>query len=494
MKESLGDDLAPLEIVARTMHHHLLSPEDLHNCKMGVETWSHTGSDEILLGARFGGSHIIQKVYDCFFGSLNVALDSKYSVKCMYVSEKDDAARGFIEQEFPEITLIVKTTVELAAREARDVRSGRMLPVPYVDVLVFGFSCISRSTNSKNSKLMLGCIQAGQGDTGETWEQAEQVIKTHRPRKLFAENVKGINQKTPLSEFASDSEYIKVTLGKLGYWSATHMCLAEHFGSETCRYRWMLEGEEGLVKCFHRIIYTEQLLNKLRVDELAFESFVEAVAGKNQSARDSAKRKKLDGGFLEFHAMEYAKRGYKWPAPPNEIEEVFGSALADVPPRSAEVALLCARAFPIAESIVAKMKATPNFKKTANWMDLNCSLEWLCGDAVDKDPWAPHVMTITTKMILLARFVEVEKGFGGNDDRVKVFYKVIDGVELLQLQGWDRRFYRDPSKLPNNELATSLAGNCFNGFMFMGFFTATACSSGASYETLAAEKKPEGGL
>ena len=232
-----------------------------------------------------------------FFGSLNVALDTKYSVKCMYVSEKDDGARGFIEQEFPEITLIAKTTVELAAREARDVRSGRMLPVPYVDVLVLGFSCISRSTNSKNSKLMLGCIQAGQGDTGETWEQAEQVIQTHRPRKLFAENVKGINQKTPLSEFASDSEYIKVTLGKLGYWSATHMCLAEHFGSETCRYRWMLEGEEGLVKCFHRIIYTEQLLNKLRVDELAFENFVEAVAGKNQSARDSAKRKKLDEVF-----------------------------------------------------------------------------------------------------------------------------------------------------------------------------------------------------
>ena len=66
-------------------------------------------------------------------------------------------------------------------------------------------------------------------------------------------------------------------------------------------------------------------------------------------------------------------------------------------------------------------------------------------------------------------------------------YKVCDGVELLALQGWHfPHDYRDPRELPDNNLATHLAGNAFNGFMFQALFLASNCGSGAVYDQPAA--------
>ena len=54
--------------------------------------------------------------------------------------------------------------------------------------------------------------------------------------------------------------------------------------------------------------------------------------------------------------------------------------------------------------------------------------------------------------------------------------KLMDGIELMQLQGFDARCFR-PGGAPEHQLAVHMAGNMFNGFMFQGFLIATIASS-----------------
>jgi hypothetical protein len=93
----------------------------------------------------------------------------------------------------------------------------------------------------------------------------------------------------------------------------------------------------------------------------------------------------------------------------------------------------------------------------------------MCGNEYDKDPWSDNVMTITCKTILLKRLVTCD----GLD--VKIEFKVMHGMELMQMQGYDMSYLR--GDVPESGFGTQLGGNSFNGFMLSAFFVATQCGS-----------------
>ena len=93
----------------------------------------------------------------------------------------------------------------------------------------------------------------------------------------------------------------------------------------------------------------------------------------------------------------------------------------------------------------------------------------MCGNEYDKDPWSDKVMTITCKTILLKRLVNVD----GLD--VKIEFKVMHGMELMQMQGYDMSYLQ--GDVPESSFGTQLGGNSFNGFMFGAFIIATQCGS-----------------
>ena len=93
----------------------------------------------------------------------------------------------------------------------------------------------------------------------------------------------------------------------------------------------------------------------------------------------------------------------------------------------------------------------------------------MCGVEYDKNPWGPVVMTITLKLILLQR-VSVYDGKNS-----KCVCKVFDGMELLQIQGFDHKYLKGP--IPESGFATQLAGNAFNAFMVQAFLVSTTIAS-----------------
>ena len=129
--------------------------------------------------------------------------------------------------------------------------------------------------------------------------------------------------------------------------------------------------------------------------------------------------------------------------------------------RPTEIAFLIAKAFP-----TPRMRVTQ--KMVIEWVDLNLSMESACGGDFSKYPWSAKPMTITTNMILLKR--ETHK------DGAMTF-KIMDGVELMQFQGWDLSFYNDEEDIPDSSFLTQLAGNMFNGFQMGSFVVATTAGS-----------------
>ena len=106
------------------------------------------------------------------------------------------------------------------------------------------------------------------------------------------------------------------------------------------------------------------------------------------------------------------------------------------------------------------------------YCDLNLSMERACGNAFETNPWHLEVMTLTTKAIVMSRTSTLDTSSG----ELTVKHKLMDGIELMQLQGFDARCFR-PGGAPEHQLAVHMAGNMFNGFMFQGFLIATIASS-----------------
>ena len=103
-------------------------------------------------------------------------------------------------------------------------------------------------------------------------------------------------------------------------------------------------------------------------------------------------------------------------------------------------------------------------------MDLNVSLERCCGNDFDHNPWVPRPMTLTTKAIILTRMLD----WDNDEQKVETTFKVFDGLELMQIQGFSLSYLRaGGGQILDHGKATHVAGNMFNAFMFLGFMLAT---------------------
>ena len=219
------------------------------------------------------------------------------------------------------------------------------------------------------------------------------------------------------------------------------------------------------MKCLKRTLYVEQLLNSLVVTPLPLAEFevdpmlLAANRPAAGSAQSLAKKPKNENcSYNDVHAMAFAKYNLAWPPSGAELKDVLGDrVVACLNTRPVEVAYFLVKVFPF-----KKLELGVNVVRFGH-VDLNNSLERLTGPAYNADPWRENVMTIVTKHIALMR---CEK------DGVTT-YKVMDGIELMALQGWDLSYFKEGAPLPDNVLATRLAGNMFNAFMFIAFLFAT---------------------
>ena len=118
--------------------------------------------------------------------------------------------------------------------QAREVRTKKLVPIPLVAILVFGFSCKDRSFQNPKASSKLGCIQEATGSTGTGWQDTKGVIVRHRPRKLYAENTRMLDTHTPDHEFYSDSAFIKKDCEDMGTTPKFSSCDRKYMAHSVC--------------------------------------------------------------------------------------------------------------------------------------------------------------------------------------------------------------------------------------------------------------------
>jgi hypothetical protein len=147
--------------------------------------------------------------------------------------------------------------------------------------------------------------------------------------------------------------------------------------------------------------------------------------------------------YKKEHALTCQHFGIDWPPTPEDVVAVLGASNVDrLSVRAGESVYVCAKAFP------SELTDLPIYE----FLDANISLGWLLQGDVYAYPWKPvHCNTIVGSSVMVCRRGTV--------------IKVLSGVEMLQLQGYDRSYIRTPVHA-TDRLLGNLAGNAFSLFSF----------------------------
>ena len=152
-------------------------------------------------------------------------MGTDYAWNYVVCAESDEFLRQFIVRHF-KVQVMAQYVRDLGSTTVKDTRSNEVVLVPpYMDSLIFAFVCVSRSSNNRFAAEMVGCVQDGQGKTGESFADTQLVARRNRPKKCLGENLKAFDVSTPEHDYSSDSNFIKDWFRKAGYWCETFIHL-----------------------------------------------------------------------------------------------------------------------------------------------------------------------------------------------------------------------------------------------------------------------------
>ena len=101
------------------------------------------------------------------------------------------------------------------------------------------------------------------------------------------------------------------------------------------------------------------------------------------------------------------------------------------------------------------------------FLDVNRSLERLTGEGGATSPWLPRLNTLTTKSLWFLRRCKDKK----------IIHHALEGIELMNLIGYDQQLCQCSFEHFDSESLAILAGNAMNGFALMAFFIAFFAST-----------------
>ena len=190
------DGVTPLRATTRTMLA-TLNATDKKNLEEGMQKLVPDDSEFIPYASFFAGTHLIDYVVNTNASELNATFDTTLVWRCVIASERDAAVRNFIESNHEHIELMIEFTSEAGLPKAKDTRSKKYVVVPYMRVILFGFTCTSKSTQNPHASENLGCVQDGTEKTGEAFAETQVVVERHRPEKCYGENLRTLDASTP---------------------------------------------------------------------------------------------------------------------------------------------------------------------------------------------------------------------------------------------------------------------------------------------------------
>ena len=425
---------------------------------------------EVSVGTICSGCDLMVKLIHelvCYWqAEFNVPIRVRHSFSC----ESNPKKQAFLRAEFKSTPLFANAS-ELGSTMAVDISGSapKRVPVETPALLVAGFSCKSRSPANPNSSAYKRAVQDGVGETGETFWMIAEYISVHKPLRVVLENVVELGAKPDGSE-SSDADFIVQWFAKKGYSAQWLVIDASDFGSAVRRNRRFLLAFYKAHQSTLR--QATDIINSMMIGALPFKLFLidddeqtqatqAAAAAKGTASSvdvartNQGKRAKTDPNFKTEHLEYFRAANIPWPVKelPSKIEDLH------LTQRQSEVLLYC--------DTVAK-PVEPGIE----FVDVGCSLGRLCGENRQRRIWQRCCPTLTTHTKLVLRMTAGDMAHQ---------FRVLHGLECMQLIGWDRSMYK--SSPPLGELALDLAGNAFSGFslgpvllaVFAQFFAVGAC-------------------
>ena len=226
--------VAPLLQAARLWHAQL-SPWVLQRLRLGLQRLADF-SATLSVGSMFSGTDVSEKVIfklHQIWESLLCADDCPRMVQFVFQCEIDPAKQEWLKEQFPNCKFLFGDASALSKAKAFDIKSGSYVQVPYVDVLLAGFSCKSRGKLNCNSASNKNCVREGREETGLTFQYVQNFIAFKRPRLVVLENVVELQE----GGLDSDLQYIVDTFEKINYKGCAIEMEARDYGSFSQRKR-----------------------------------------------------------------------------------------------------------------------------------------------------------------------------------------------------------------------------------------------------------------
>lgn len=185
------------------------------------------------------------------------------------------------------------------------------------------------------------------------------------------------------------------------------------------------------------------MLSKCKIPPFQAKDFVNLRP--NEAIDEPApKAARDDEKFKDDHLAIFRNHDLVWPPSTSSGGPSFQAMCTHLTRRQMEAAFF--------------MKATTELTSVPTFADLNLSLCYLIGtrDTIGKDFFKPRFPNLTAQSIIYMRWQGVE----GED-----FNKLLSGTEVMQVVGWDKKFYNSAHVLNlDDKLLRSLAGNAFSAF------------------------------
>ncbi len=124
-----------------------------------------------------------------------------YAFSC----ESSPPKQEFLQSQFRPL-LLFADAAELDKLMALDVVSNEKKLVPWVNVVIAGFPCVSRSAANVNAAANVGCVERGEGATGEGFQFILNYIDNCDPDMVVLENLKALTQPNEPEMFTSPME------------------------------------------------------------------------------------------------------------------------------------------------------------------------------------------------------------------------------------------------------------------------------------------------
>lgn len=279
----------------------------------------------VTVGSLASGSDLYVHVcLDSFTRYLDAVYDIKLAFVNEFAAENDLAARAHLMRLPNGPRYVFAELADVCKEKAKDCRSGDLVMVPWVAMLVTGPPCVSRSPANRKSSSMRHCVQSGAGKTGEHMSMVLGICQRQRPEVVIIENVTQLLEADETSP-TTDGYYIKDELTRNTFGADHHNIEALQHGSPVPRNRYhcyafdgVKEGHMEQVSGFFSSIVAALPMPPLAIGRCMINDEDErhnamSAAGIKSWLRESTKHPKVGPDFRSTH-MEYFKaNAITWP-------------------------------------------------------------------------------------------------------------------------------------------------------------------------------------